>query len=81
MKTDNRGVHALACIMGNKGKMGKNSKVCKEVQNDEKFYDMQFWVFYFTDDMRSKVWQNKFGENGYCRNYFILKRVSAIHIL
>ena len=24
-----------------------------------------------TEDMRSKVRQNKFGENGYCRNYFI----------
>ena len=23
--------------------------------------------------MRSKVQQNKFGENGYCRNYFIKK--------
>ena len=35
--------------------------------------DMQFWVFslYKTEDMRSKVQQNKFGENGYCKNYFI----------
>ena len=23
--------------------------------------------------MCSRVWQNKFGENGYCRNYFIKK--------
>ena len=30
-------VHALECIMGNQGKMERNSKVCKEVQNDEKY--------------------------------------------
>ena len=30
----NRRVHALQCIMGNQGKMERNSKVC--VQNDEK---------------------------------------------
>ena len=35
-------------------------------------HDMQFLGFLFskTEDMRSKVRQNKFGENGYCRNYF-----------
>ena len=36
--------------------------------------DMQVWVFFFiskTEDMRLKVRQNKFGENGYCGNYFI----------
>lgn len=38
-------------------------------------HDMQFWDFLFskTEDIRSKVRQNKFGENGYCRNYFINK--------
>ena len=33
----NRRVHALDCIMSNQGKMERNSKVCKEVQNDEKY--------------------------------------------
>ena len=35
--------------------------------------DMQFWGFLFskTEDMRSRVGQNKFGENGFCRNYLI----------
>ena len=33
-----------------------------------------FGLFIFqTEDMGSKVRQNKFGENGYCRNYFIKK--------
>ena len=32
-----RRVHALECIMGNQGKMERNSKVSKEVQNDEKY--------------------------------------------
>ena len=32
-----RRVHALECIMGNQGKITRNSKVCKEVQNDEKY--------------------------------------------
>ena len=38
-------------------------------------HDMQFWVFLFskTEDMRLRVRQNKFGENGYCRIYFIKK--------
>ena len=36
-------------------------------------HDMQFWVFLFfkTEDIRSRLRQNKFEENGYCRNYFI----------
>ena len=36
-------------------------------------HDTQFLGFLFskTEDMRSKVRQNKFGENGYCRHYFI----------
>ena len=36
-------------------------------------HDMQLWGFLFprTEDMGSKVQQNKVGENGYCRNYFI----------
>ena len=33
----NRRDHALECIMGNQGKMERSSKVCKEVQNDEKY--------------------------------------------
>ena len=34
----NRRVHALECIMGNQGNMEeRNSKVCKEVQNYEKY--------------------------------------------
>ena len=33
----NRRVHALECIMGNQGKMERNSVFCKEVQNDEKY--------------------------------------------
>ena len=73
----NRRVHALECIMGNQGKMERNSKVCKEVQNDEKYswYAILGFLFSKTEDMRSKVRQNKFGENGYCtcRNYFIEK--------
>ena len=38
-------------------------------------HDMQFWVFLFskTEDMGSKVRENKFGEDCYCRNYFIKK--------
>ena len=33
-----------------------------------------FGFFYFPkEDMRSKVQQNKFEENGFCRNYFIKK--------
>ena len=32
-----RRVHALECIMVILGKMERNSKVCKEVQNDEKY--------------------------------------------
>ena len=32
-----RRVHAFECIMGNQGKMERNSKVCKEVQNAEKY--------------------------------------------
>ena len=28
--------------------------------------------------MHSKVWLNKFGENGYCRNYFIKKSFCRI---
>ena len=33
----NRRVHAPECIMGNQGEMERNSKVCKEVQNDKKY--------------------------------------------
>ena len=36
-KLSNRPVHAPECIMGNQGKMERNSKVCVEVQNDEKY--------------------------------------------
>ena len=32
-----RRVHALECIMGNQGKMERNSQVCVEVQYDEKY--------------------------------------------
>ena len=35
--------------------------------------NFRFFLFSKTEDMRSKVRQNKFGENGYCRNYFIKK--------
>ena len=45
----NRRVHALECIMGNQGKVQRNSKVCKEVQNDEKYsrYAINFGLFIF----------------------------------
>ena len=33
----NRRVRGLECIMGNRGKTERNSKVCKEVRNDEKY--------------------------------------------
>ena len=61
--------------MGNQGKMERNSKVCKEVQNDEKYscYAILGFLFSKTEDTRSKVRQNKFGENCYCRNYFVTK--------
>ena len=61
--------------MGNQGKMERNSNVCKKFKTMKSIHDMQFWVFYFfkTKEMRSKVRQNKLGENGYCRNYFIHK--------
>ena len=39
-------------------------------------HDMQLilgCLFSKTEDMRSKVRQNKFGENGYCTNDFIKK--------
>ena len=47
--------------MGNQGKMERNWKF-KTMQS---IHDMQFLVFYFTkkEDMRSKVRQNKFGNN------------------
>ena len=63
---ENRRVHALECIMGNQGKITRNSKGCKEVQNDEKYSRHASLGFSFskTEDMRSKVRQNKFGENG-----------------
>ena len=32
-----------------------------------------FVLFSKTQDIRSKVRHNKFGKNGYCRNYFIKK--------
>ena len=72
----NRRVHALECIMGNQGKVQRNSKVCKEVQNNEKYsrYAILGCLFSKTEDMRSKVRKNKFsGQNGYCTNYFIKK--------
>ena len=34
---------------------------------------MNFDFFFKTKDMHSKVRQNKFAGNGYCRNYFIKK--------
>ena len=59
--------------MGIQGKMETNSKVCVEVQNDEKCSRCAIVGFLFskTEDMCSKVRQKKVGENGYCRNYFI----------
>ena len=33
----NRQVRALECIMGNQAKMERISKVCMEVQNNEKY--------------------------------------------
>lgn len=33
----NRQLHAPECIMGNQDKMERNSKVCMEVQNHEKY--------------------------------------------
>ena len=38
-------------------------------------HNLKFWGFLFskTEDMRSKVRQNKFGENGCCRHFFIKK--------
>ena len=61
--------------MVNQGKVERNSKVCKEVQNDEKYSRCAILGILFckTEDMRSKVRQSKFGENGYCTNYFIKK--------
>ena len=61
--------------MGNQGKMERNSKVCKEVQNYEKYSRHAILGFSFskTEDMRTKVRQNKCGENGYCRNCLIKK--------
>ena len=62
--------------------MERNSKVCKEVQNDEKYsrHAILGFSFSITKDIRSKVLQNKFGESGYCRNYFI-KRSFCHHFL
>lgn len=70
-------VQALECVMGNQGKMesSRNSKACKEVWNDEMYswHAILGFLLSKTEDMRSKVRQNKFGENGYCRNSFINK--------
>ena len=53
--------------------MERNSKVCVKIKTMKSIHDMQFWDFLFSkaEDMRSKVPQNKVGEDGYCRNYFI----------
>ena len=67
--------------MGNQGKVQRNSKVCKEVQNNEKYsrYAILGCLFSKTEDMHSKVRKNKFsGQNGYCTNYFIKKSLPYI---
>ena len=50
--------------MGNQGKMERNSKVCVEFKTMKSIHDMQFCSFLFpkTEDMCSKVRQNKVGE-------------------
>ena len=59
--------------------MGNQGKVCVEVQNDEKYscYAILDFSFSKTEDICSKVRQNKVGENGYCKNS-LLNKVSSI---
>ena len=59
--------------MGNQGKMARNLKF-KTMNN------IIFLKFSKTEDMHSKVRQNKVEENSYWRNYFI-KTSSAIRFL
>ena len=55
--------------------MGNQGKTCLtlcELKTKKSIHDMEFCFFFTkTEDMRSKMGQNKVGENGYCRNYFI----------
>ena len=61
--------------MGNQGKMERNSKVCVEAQNDEKYSRYAILGFFFQNRRLTfkglRVQQNKVAENGYSRNYFI----------
>ena len=73
-----RRAQALECIMSNQGKMERNSKVCKEVQNDEKYswHAINFGFF---------ICAQRCGRKNLERmavvEIILLKRVSAIHFL
>ena len=62
--------------------MERNSKVCKEVQNDESIHDMQFWAFYFP---KQKICAQRCGRISLERmaivEIILLTKVSAIHFL
>ena len=66
--------------MGNQGKKERNSKVDKEVQNDQSIHDTQFWVFYFP---KHNICAQRCGRINLERMAIVeivfLKRVSAIH--
>ena len=55
--------------------MGNQGKKFKDLYCDEKYswHAILGFLFSKAEDMRSKARQNKFGENGYCINYFIKK--------